>query len=74
MARFEGDIRATAEAPLTLEELLTLLDSGGARDRSTRENAIACYLSGGEGWREALKILGGTFAEGAAGLRERKED
>ena len=66
MARFEGDIRATAEAPLTLEELLALLDSGGARDTHTRENAIACYLSGGEGWREALKILGGTFAEGAA--------
>ena len=74
MARFEGDIRATAEAPLTLEELLSLLDSSAARDPGARENAIACYLSGGEGWREALKILGGTFAEGAAGLRERKAD
>ena len=74
MARFEGDIRATAEAPLALEELLSLLDSSAARDPGARENAIACYLSGGEGWREALKILGGTFAEGAAGLRERKED
>ena len=74
MARFEGDIRATAEAPLTLEELLSLLDSSAARDPGARENAIACYLPGGEGWREALKILGGTFAEGAARLRERKED
>ena len=74
MARFEGDIRATAEAPLTLEELLTLLESGGGKDPGARENAIACYLSGGDGWREALKILGGTFAEGAASLRECKED
>jgi hypothetical protein len=74
LARFEGDIRATAEAPLTLEELLALLDSGGAKDAQSRENAIACYLAGGEGWRDALKMLGGTFAEGAAELRQRKED
>jgi hypothetical protein len=74
LARFEGDIRATAEAPLTLEELLALLDSAGAKDPRSRENAIACYLSGGDGWREAVKILGGTFAAGTAELRERKED
>jgi hypothetical protein len=72
LARYEGDFRPDAEAPLTLEELLALLDGGGEDERRTREHAIACYLSGGDGWREALKTLGGTFAEGAAGLKERK--
>ena len=73
MARYEGDFRTDAEAPLTLEELLALLDSGGSDARS-REDAIACFLAGGEGWREALKTLGGAFAEGSIGLRERKAD
>ncbi|HET8750538.1 MAG TPA: hypothetical protein VFM42_07335 [Sphingomicrobium sp.] len=72
MARYEGDFRKNAEAPLTLEELIALLDGGGDEERHTREHAIACYLSGGEGWREALKTLGGTFAEEATGLKERK--
>ena len=73
MARYEGDFRTDAEAPLTLEELLALLDGGGSDPRS-REDAIACFLAGGEGWREALKTLGGAFAEGSIGLRERKAD
>jgi hypothetical protein len=72
LARFERDFRANAEAPLTLNELIALLgDEGDAR---TREDAIACYLSGGEGWREAVKKLGGAFAEEATELRERKAD
>ena len=63
-----------AEEPLSLNELLALLAESGEGGRSSREDAIACYLSGGEGWREAVKKLGGAFAEGAAELRERKED
>jgi hypothetical protein len=72
LALHEGDFRTNAEAPLTLEELLALLDGGGDEERRTREHAIACYLSGGDGWREALKTLGGTFAEEVGGLKERK--
>ena len=73
MARHESDFRATAEAPLSLNELLTLLDRSGGDGRS-REDAIACYLSGSDGWRDAMKLLGGTFAEEVRGLRERKAD
>lgn len=62
-----------AEAPLSLNELLALLGDGADADRS-RQDAIACYLSGGDGWRDAMKMLGGTFAEEEAGLKERKAD
>jgi hypothetical protein len=74
LARHESDFGAEAQEPLSLNELLVLLgDAAEGGDRS-REDAIACYLSGGEGWREAVKRLDGTFAEGATGLKERKAD
>lgn len=72
MARFEKDFSVDADAPLTLNELLTMLGDGG--DERTREDAIACYLSGSEGWRDAVKRLGGAFADEATRLRERKPD
>jgi hypothetical protein len=74
LARHEGDVRAHAEKPLSLYELLALLGEANECDERTREDAIACYLSGGDGWREAVKLLGGTFAGTAPGLRERKDD
>ena len=72
MARFERNFRGSAEAPLTLEELISLL--GDQDDSRTREDAIACYLSGSEGWRDAMKLLGGAFAEDASGLKGQKAD
>ena len=33
---------------------------------SAQREAIACYLSAGEGWDEALKALHGAFASEAA--------
>ena len=60
MARYERNFRVNAEAPLSLDELLDLLDSAGER--------------GSEGWRDAVKLLDGAFAEEGAGLKERKAD
>jgi hypothetical protein len=74
LARHERDFRESAEAPLTLNELLALLGNGGGADARSREDAIACYLSGSDGWRDAVKRLGGAFAEEVAELRERKTD
>jgi hypothetical protein len=74
LARHERDFRTGAEEPLSLDELLALLGSGADGDGRSREDAIACYLSAGEGWREAMKRLGGAFAEGAAELKGRKAD
>ena len=74
MARHESDFGEKAREPLSLTELLELLGSGAGIEESSREDAIACYLSGGDGWKDAVKRLGGTFAEEAAGLKERKAD
>ncbi len=74
LTRHEGDFGAEAHEPLNLTELLALLGDTAESGGRSREDAIACYLSGGEGWREAVKLLGGTFAEGPTGLKERKAD
>ena len=74
MARHDGDVRTKAQEPLGLSELLALLDDTAERSGQSREDAIACYLSGTDGWREAVKLLGGTFAEGEARLRKRQPD
>ena len=74
MARHEGDFRAKAQEPLSLSELLTLLGDAAEREGRSREDAIACYLSGAEGWREAVKLLGGTFAQEERRLKERQSD
>ena len=73
MARFEKDFSEDGQEPLSLNELLTLLGNSASADR-TREDAIACYLSGADGWREAVKKLGGAFAAEATGLNRRKDD
>ena len=67
MARHDGEIRSRGSVPLSVPELLRLLGSDAEITASSRE-AIACYLAGGEGWREAAKLLDGTFAEGGIKL------
>ncbi len=63
LARHDKDFRANADAPLGLDELLALLEPAAVMDERSREDAIACFLSGGQGWRDAVKSLGGAFAE-----------
>ena len=74
MARHESDFGAKSQEPLGLNEVLDLLGTGAGQEESTREDAIACYLAGGDGWKEAVKRLGGTFAAEAGELKERKAD
>jgi hypothetical protein len=74
LARHDGDFRADAQEPLSLAELLAMLGEAAGAEARSREDAIACYLSSSEGWTDAVKLLGGTFAERASGLRERKAD
>ena len=74
MARHESDFGAKAQEPLSLDELLTLLGNAAESEGRSREDAIACYLSASDGWRDAVRMLGGTFAEEETGLRERKAD
>jgi hypothetical protein len=74
LARYEGNFRGHAKEPLGLDELLALLGSADEGDGPSREDAIACALSASEGWQDAVKRLGGAFAEEAAELRERKDE
>ena len=74
MSRHERNFRESVEAPLSLEDIVQLLRDETEGDESKRQHAIACYLSGGEGWRDAVKQLGGTFAAKEQELRERKTD
>jgi hypothetical protein len=74
LARHEGNFRTDAEEPLSLDDLLALLASNEESDAGVRNDAIACALSASEGWQEAVRRLGGAFAEQAAGLRQNKDE
>ena len=74
LSRHERDFRDSVDAPLSLEEIVALLRGEGDGDDRARQHAIACYLSAGDGWRDAVKQLGGTFAPKGQELRERKPD
>ncbi len=52
-----------------MDELLHLLGADDGADTQARRQAIACYLSATDGWRDALKELRGAFADEAAGLK-----
>ena len=65
MSRFEGKFTAAVDAQLSMAELLGLSEEQSSESRK-RQQAIACCLSGADGWREAIQALGGSFANGAA--------
>ena len=57
MSRYERDFEAAGDAPHGVV-------------RNDQREAIACYLSVGEGWTQAMKALGGAFASEAAATRQ----
>ena len=59
MARYEGELKAVQE--VALSDVFPT-DSLPVADERLRQEAIACYLSGSEGWRDAIKLLRGAFA------------
>jgi hypothetical protein len=65
LAKHEGEFQAAAEVSLQLGELLAALAQRSASEGSDRQAAIACYLSGAEGWRDAAARLKGAFAPAA---------
>jgi len=62
VSKYDGEIRAVAEVSGQLEDLF-----GGLgqlpRTGPDRHDAMAHFLSGEEGWRDARKTLRGTFAK-----------
>jgi hypothetical protein len=74
LARHGRDIRASAQTELDSDEMLAFLGDPGALADRDRQEAIACCLSGSEGWHEAAHRLGGAFSTAATRLRTRKAD
>ncbi len=74
MARFDGELTAAGTGSIELDELVQLLSGARVSERD-RNDAIACFLSTSEGWRDARTALGGTFAalSTATGLTGGKE-
>lgn len=69
MSKYDGEIRAVAEVAEVSGELEELLAALGQPPRAgpDRHDAMAHYLSGEEGWRDARKTLRGTFAKPSRG-------
>ena len=62
MSRLDGKFTAADEAPLDAAEILAALDAQASGSTRDRHDAIARYLSGEDGWRDASAVLGGAFA------------
>ena len=62
MVRFDGNLKAAGEAKLDVDELLAALSAASNLGREERQDAIACFLSVSEGWKDARDSLKGTFA------------
>jgi hypothetical protein len=78
LSRLDRKFTAADEAPLDAAEILAALEAQAADSTRDRHDAIACYLSGEDGWRDASAVLGGTFAEpqreGGGGAGKERED
>ncbi len=66
MSKYDGEIRAVAEVSGQLGDLLGALGQPSPTGPD-RHDAMAHFLSGGEGWRDARKTLRGTFAKPSRG-------
>ena len=64
MSRITGDFEAAGDASSDVIELLTAFASSGVSEES-RRSAMACFLSGGAGWKKAAETLSGAFASPA---------
>ncbi len=62
MSKYDGDIRAMGESLIEPQELLAALGRP-PQIAADRQDAMAHYLSGEEGWNDASKALAGTFAK-----------
>ena len=62
MARFDGKFEAAGETKLDIDELFSAFPGAGEAVARGRQDAIACFLSASEGWKDAKDRLKGAFA------------
>ena len=71
MSRFEGKMSKDGEVKADASaEILSALGASHGSKPALRSEAVRCYLSAGDGWKEASLLLGGAFA---AGLKNEKD-
>ena len=73
MSKYDGEIRAVAQVSGQLDDLLAAIGQQ-VRDGADRNDAMAHFLSGAEGWRDARRKLRGTFARPASGEAKAQDD
>ena len=61
MSRNDGKVGSDGAAQIDAAQILAEMDASREEHRR-RQEAIARCLSGSDGWKEALAILGGAFA------------
>ena len=71
VSKYDGEIRAVAEVSGDFDDLVAALGSAPGRS-ADRHDAMAHFLSGEEGWRDARKKLRGTFARPSPGAARSK--
>ena len=73
MSRYDGRFDAAAEVPVDASRLAAAIEARAEFRSRERQDAIACFLTGSEGWQEALALLGGAFAPDSAGQQAEDE-
>lgn len=61
MSRIEKEIESDDDVPIDAREILEALAADSVESRR-RQRAVARYLSGADGWKEAFHLLDGAFA------------
>ncbi len=62
MSRIDKTIEGISDEPVDADEILAALHKEGVAGAPRRSDAVSCYLSASDGWKEALAVLGGAFA------------
>jgi hypothetical protein len=63
----DGKFAESGDEPVDAAEILAALAKDVGCGAEQRRTAVSRYLSGGDGWKEASEVLGGTFASKDAG-------
>ena len=74
MSRNEGKIGREGGLPVDAADVLAALAREARPGGKRRQDAVRCYLSASDGWREASAALGGAFAAEGERLRATKDE
>ena len=74
LSRNEGQIGGGEGSPVDATEILEALRRDSRPGGTRRQDAVRCYLSASDGWREASSVLGGAFAAEEERLRAEKDE